>query len=336
MVSNSCKERSRLHGRIFSSFDAGSAKPDLPGLCHSLFFQQKNQWPALSQGIDALNHVRVRDLPCNGFSVKLQFNPARIISSAAPVDPQAISKRPCFLCAENLPDPQKGVLYRQEFLILCNPFPIFNQHYTVSHITHIPQSFAGSVTLLLDLAKDLSPDFNVFYNGPRAGASAPDHLHFQAAPAGVLPIEKELREAHNHRPLTFMDGISFFTIGNLGREILVIEGKAIDVVSAALLTIMDRLKAAIPTSDEPMMNLFCSYRENIWRIVIFLRRKHRPDAYYLTCKKRILISPGLVDMAGLIITPVEKDFTTLDAATLENIYLEISLDTKIIQRVMDF
>jgi hypothetical protein len=107
-------------------------------------------------------------------------------------------------------------------------------------------------------------------------------------------------------------------------------------VSAALLTIMDRLKAAIPTSDEPMMNLFCSYRENIWRIVIFLRRKHRPDAYYLMCKKRILISPGLADMAGLIITPVEKDFDTLDAATLENIYLEVSLDTNTIQSVIDF
>jgi hypothetical protein len=336
MVKNSCKEGSLLHDRIFASFDVGSSKPDLPGLCQNLFFQQKSRWPALSDGIDALNRVLVREIPCNGFSVKLQFNPARITSSAAPVDPQSISRRPCFLCPENLPDPQKGVLYRQEFLILCNPFPIFNKHYTVSHITHIPQSFAGSVTLFLELAKDLSPDFNVFYNGPRAGASAPDHLHFQAAPAGVLPIEKELREAHNHSPATLMDGISFFTVENLGRKIIVIEGNAIDAVSAALLTIMDRLKAAIPTSDEPMMNLFCSYRENIWRIVIFLRRKHRPDAYYLTCKKRILISPGLADMAGLIITPVEKDFDTLDAATLENIYLEVSLDTNTIQSVIDF
>ncbi len=324
-----------MQGRIFASFNGKKSEPALSGLCLDLLAQQKSVWPALSEGVAALDHVRVRELHCNGFSVKLQFNPARIVSSAAPVDPQSIRERPCFLCTENLPEAQKGILYRQRFLVLCNPFPIVKQHYTVSHIHHIPQLLSEAIPFLLDLAKDLSPDFGVFYNGPRAGASAPDHLHFQAAPAGVLPIEKDLRENHNRRPARFMDGISLSRAGNLGREVLVVEGKTIDSIESALLTIMGRLKTAIPTSDEPMMNLLCSYRGNTWRLVIFLRKKHRPDAYYLTCRKRILISPGLVDMAGLVITPVEKDFTVLSAATMENIYREVSLDPETVRQMMD-
>ena len=320
-----------MRGKIFASFNGGKSEPALSGLCLNLLTQQKSLWPELSKGIAALDHVSVRDLQCNGFSVKLQFNPARIISSAAPVDPQSIKQRPCFLCTENLPEAQKGILYRQNFLILCNPFPIVKRHYTVSHINHIPQSLSGAIPFLLDLAKDLSPDFDVFYNGPRAGASAPDHLHFQAAPAGVLPVEKELRENHNRRPVKLIDGISLFRAGNLGREVLVIEGKTIDSIETALLTIIDRLKTAIPTSDEPMMNLFCSCRGNTWRLVIFPRRKHRPDAFFREGDARVVVSPGVIDMGGLLITPIEKDFDRLDAAAVEGIYGEVSLDGETVE-----
>jgi hypothetical protein len=121
-----------MRGRIFAPYNGEKSEPALSGLCLDLLAQQKNLWPALSEGIAALDHVRVRELHCNGFSVNLQFNPARIVSSAAPVDPQSIKERPCFLCAENLPEAQQGILYRQNFLILCNPFPIIRRHYTVA------------------------------------------------------------------------------------------------------------------------------------------------------------------------------------------------------------
>lgn len=324
-----------MRGKIFVSYSGGNSEPALSGLCHDLLTQQKSLWPALSEGIAALDHVCVRELHCNGFSVKLQFNPARIVSGAAPVDPQSIRERPCFLCMENLPKAQQGILYRQNFLILCNPFPILRRHYTVSHIKHIPQSLSRAIPLLLYLAKDFSPDFDVFYNGPRAGASAPDHLHLQAAPAGVLPVEKELRKNRSRQLITLTNGTSLFVAGVPGREVIVIEGRTINGVEDALLTIMDRLKVAVPTTDEPMLNLLCSYRGNAWRLVLFLRRKHRPDVYYLTGRNRILISPGLVDMGGLVIMPVEKDFTMLDAETMENIYREVSLDPETVQKVMD-
>jgi hypothetical protein len=323
-----------MQGRIFASYNGKKSEPALPILCLNLLTEQEYLWPALSEGIAALDEIRIRDLHCSGFSVKLQFNPARIISSAAPLDPQSIKERPCFLCTKNLPAAQKGILYRQKFLILCNPFPIVRRHYTVSHINHMPQSLSEAIHFLLNLSKDLSPDFNVFYNGPCAGASAPDHLHFQAAPSGTLPVEKEIRDNRTRWTKTSMDGIFLSNAGLSGREALVMEGKTATGVETALLKVMDRLKHAIPTAEEPLMNLLCSYQENTWQLIIFLRRKHRPHVYYLTGKKRILISPGLMDMGGLVITPIEKDFILLDAETMENIYREVSLDSETVQKVV--
>jgi hypothetical protein len=324
-----------MQEKTFASYSSEKSEPPLSGLCFDLLEQQKKIWPALADGIAALESIRVRELHCNGFSVKLQFNPARIVSSTAPVDPQSIRKRPCFLCTENLPEAQKGILYSRNFLILCNPFPILKRHYTVSHTRHIPQSLSGAVPFMLELAKDLSPDFDVFYNGPRAGASAPDHLHFQAAPAGVLPVEKELSACRNPKPLESTDGVSIYQAEIPQRTVIIIEGKKMERVEAALLTIMEKLKTGFQPPDEPMLNLLCSHRGGSWRLVLFLRKKHRPDAYYLTCRKRILISPGLVDMAGLVITTVEKDFSTLDAPTMENIYREVSLDPATVLRIVD-
>jgi hypothetical protein len=331
---NMQRQEDSLNMKILSSFDGGTSGPSLSTRCFDLLTKQKSSWPELSAGIAALENVNIRELPCNGYSVKLQFNPARMKSSVAAVDPQSISKRPCFLCLNNLPEAQKGVLYRQTFLILCNPFPILTKHYTVSHIDHIPQSFAGTVSPFLKLAKDLSPDFSILYNGPQSGASAPDHLHFQAAPVCVLPIEKEIRTSGKLTLLKSIDGISLSKAKNMGREAIMIEGKNPDVLEAALLKIIDGLKTLIPTPDEPMMNIHCSYRENLWYMLIFLRRKHRPDVYFLEGDKQILISPGVVDMGGLVITPVEKDFNAIDSAMMEGIYREISLDTELIERVI--
>jgi hypothetical protein len=337
-----------MEDKIFVQYEGDRKKSTLPGLCANLLEQQKSRWTALADGVAALDHVRVRELRGRDFTatqndtgaqnlVSLQFNPARIISSAAAVDPQSIKERPCFLCLGNLPVAQKGILYRQAFMILCNPFPIMKRHYTISKVDHAPQALAENVAFLLELAKDLSPDFNVFYNGPRCGASAPDHMHFQAAPAGLLPFEKELQKEDNGQRSTNIFGVSICRAGTFGREVLVMEGsKPANAVETALLAVMDRLKRAIPTSDEPMMNLLCSYREKTWRIVMFLRRKHRPDVYFRDGEERILISPGLIDMAGLVITPVEKDFAKVDAETMEGIYREISLERETVLKVMDY
>ena len=121
--------------------------------------------------------------------MKVQFNPGRYISTSAKVDEKSINDRKCFLCPANLPEEQKGILYEEEYLILGNPFPIFPEHFTIPNINHVPQQIKNNFPLMLKLTKDLSKHYVVLYNGPKCGASAPDHFHFQAGTKNFMPIE---------------------------------------------------------------------------------------------------------------------------------------------------
>jgi diadenosine tetraphosphate (Ap4A) HIT family hydrolase len=320
--------------RIFASFDGSPDDPALSGLCLDLLAQQKISWPLLRDAYAAQDSAQIREISANGFSVKLQFNPRRIISSAAAVDPASISRRPCFLCVENLPEAQKGILYRQTYLILCNPAPIFSQHYVVSNRRHIPQSIEKNMDAFLLLAKDFGPGFTVFYNGPRCGASAPDHLHFHAVPSDMMPIEKEIREDRNKILIRKVEGVSILTSMSLSRPIIIVEGKELKSVETALRMAVTAMQEALPAPDEPMMNLLCAYDGTQWRVLIIPRRKHRPEAYYREGDEQILISPGMVDMGGLIITPVEKDFNAIDAEQIGNIFKEVSMDDDTFAKIM--
>ena len=320
--------------RIFASFDGSRDDPALSGLCLDLLAQQKISWPLLRDAYAAQDSAQIREISANGFSVKLQFNPRRIISSAAAVDPASISRRPCFLCVENLPEAQKGILYRQTYLILCNPAPIFSQHYVVSNRRHIPQSIEKNMDAFLLLAKDFGSGLSVFYNGPRCGASAPDHLHFHAVPSDMMPIEKEIREDRNKILIRKVEGVSILTSMSLSRPIIIVEGKELRSVETALLKAVEAMKETLPASDEPMMNLLCAYDGTQWQVLIIPRRKHRPEAYYREGDERILISPGMVDMGGLIITPVEKDFNAIDAEQIGNIFKEVSMDDDTFAKIM--
>jgi diadenosine tetraphosphate (Ap4A) HIT family hydrolase len=320
--------------RIFASFDGSRDDPALSGLCLDLLAQQKISWPLLRDAYAAQDSAQIREISANGFSVKLQFNPRRIISSAAAVDPASISGRPCFLCVENLPEAQKGILYRQTYLILCNPAPIFPQHYVVSNRLHIPQAIEKNMTSFLLLAKDFGPGLTVFYNGPRCGASAPDHLHFHVVPSDMMPIEKEIREDRNKNLIRQVEGVSILTSMSLSRPIIIVEGKELRSVETALRMAVTAMQEALPAPDEPMMNLLCAYDGTQWRVLIIPRRKHRPEAYYREGDERILISPGMVDMGGLIITPVEKDFNAIDAEQIGNIFKEVSMDDDTFAKIM--
>jgi hypothetical protein len=320
--------------RIFASFDGSRDDPALSGLCLDLLAQQKISWPLLRDAYAAQDSAQIREISANGFSVKLQFNPRRIISSAAAVDPASISRRPCFLCVENLPEAQKGILYRQTYLILCNPAPIFSQHYVVSNRRHIPQSIEKNMDAFLLLAKDFGSGLSVFYNGPRCGASAPDHLHFHAVPSDMMPIEKEIREDRNRILIRRLEGASILTLMSLSRPIIIVEGKELKSVETALRMAVTAMQEALPAPDEPMMNLLCAYDGTQWRVLIIPRRKHRPEAYYREGDEQILISPGMVDMGGLIITPVEKDFNAIDAEQIGNIFKEVSMDDDTFAKIM--
>jgi ribosomal protein S18 acetylase RimI-like enzyme len=328
-------EDTYLGQKTFTRFDEGKNSKPLSEFCLDLLSEQKKGWPDLREGLESLDHNGERNLLCSGFSVRLQHNPGRIRNSLADVSGTNGNERQCFLCPDHLPESQKGVLYRNEYLILCNPRPIFSSHFTVSHLDHRLQAIAEHTDIFLRLMADFGPGWMALYNGPKCGASAPDHLHFQIVPSGQMPIEKEIWERKRLNLSKKVDGVLLYRARDLGREVIVLEGDASMAVGGAFKGFLNALKKVLLIDGEPMINIAGFYKERRWRLVIFPRRKHRPDAFFRTGDARVVVSPGVIDMGGVLITPVEKDFERLDGAAVGAIYREVSLERKIVERAID-
>jgi ribosomal protein S18 acetylase RimI-like enzyme len=243
--------------------------------------------------------------------------------------------KPCFLCLDHLPQGQKGILYRDAYLILCNPMPVFPSHFTISHLDHRAQAIAEHIRTFLDCLVDFGPGWTLLYNGPKCGASAPDHLHFQVAPSGQMPIENKTREGKGLFLVRQVDGVLLHRARDLGREVVILEGDDPIAVEGVFKGFLKGLREVLLIGEEPMMNIAGLYEERKWRLLIFPRRKHRPKAFFKEGDARIVVSPGVIDMGGILITPVEKDFIRLDAAGVERIYREVSLEGKIVEAAID-
>jgi hypothetical protein len=324
-----------LERECFAVFDGGEGTAPLADLAAALLAQQKGNWPGLVGGYEALEKAGLREIRGDGWGVEIQFNPRRIISSGAALDPESLRRRPCFLCCGHLPPEQQAILYRKDYLILCNPMPVFPGHLTIAHRRHLPQALRENMITFLRLAADFGPRTTLFYNGPRAGASAPDHLHFQAAPAGLLPVEQEIPDFRERTGARQRKGVEIFRTAGLVRGILVIEGKEEGAVAAAAGEAIAALGRLTPSDGEPLLNLLCTHTGEGWRLILFPRRKHRPDAYFREGKERLLISPGAVDMGGLIITPREEDFHALTTDLVAGIFREVALDDAALEGLLN-
>jgi Domain of unknown function (DUF4922) len=320
-----------LENIIFERYDAATS---LTEQSLRLLHQQQQTWPQLIDGYAAFADVRQRNIACDGFSIILQFNPKRIVSSGAKIDAATIKERKCFLSIENLPPEQRGILYRNHFLVLCNPAPIVNQHFTLSHIEHVPQAIEAYIGTMLLLAQDFSPSFTVFYNGPRCGASAPDHMHFQAAPARVIPVEVDAVSAERRVPERTVEGVAILTLKNYGRQAILLECDDAARLESVFHRLMSSMKAEERTTEEPKVNVLCTYTDGLWRIILFPRAKHRPDAYFKEGDEQILLSPASIDIGGLAVTPLERDFIRVDAPTIEQIFTEVSLTRAEVERII--
>jgi hypothetical protein len=202
-------------------------------------------------------------------------------------------------------------------------------------LEHRPQSIAEEATTFLRLLAEFGPEWTVFYNGPKCGASAPDHLHFQAAPAGQMPMEKEIREESRFLQQRGIDGVAVCRLRDMGRETVVLEGDDPIAIEGVFRSLLNSLKRTLRLSEEPMMNVAGFLRGDKWRLIVFPRRKHRPDAFFKSGEGRVVVSPGLIDMGGVLIAPVEKDFERLGGDEVEGIYREVSLEAEAVSEAMD-
>lgn len=278
---------------------------------------------------EALNGVKVKSLDVDGMPFKVQFNPARIASSGAKVDKASLAARPCFLCAKNRPEVQEGIDWKDRYTVLINPFPIFRRHLTIPDTTHTDQLISGRIADMMDLAAALE-DYTVFYNGPRCGASAPDHMHFQAGNSDFLTIGEALEDVELKTVAT--DGEATLSlVDSLPVKVFVIDSRD----HAAAERLFDRLLAAMPVPEgekEPMLNLLCYPTPAGERLVVVPRKKHRPSCYG-TEPGCMLISPASVDVGGVFITPRPEDFEAFDSNAIRDILLEVCLTTEEINNI---
>lgn len=295
-----------------------------------LLNDQKNSWETLRNNYENLSLVKNRSFDFNGVEIVVQYNPARKRSSCADVSKQAIENRECFLCIDKLPKEQNGLLYGKNFVILCNPYPIFPEHFTISKKKHIPQAIIGNFEELLEVSRDLGKYYSVFYNGPKCGASAPDHMHFQAGTENLIPVEYQYEILKNgFTKNLYVDGkdkieIRFFE--NLNRNFICFEsGSKGELLYAFKIFIKAYKNISVP-KEEPMMNIISTYKNNKWKIFIFPRTAHRPKEFFYNNKGKIIISPAAIDMGGLIITPREKDLENLTIENITSIYRQVSIN----------
>lgn len=290
------------------------------------------EWPQAAGNFEALKTVKVKEINLPGWTVKVQFNPARIVSSAAKVDAKSLKERKCFLCGENRPAVQRGIEWGGRYTILINPFPIFPRHLTIPDNSHTDQLISGRIADMMSLAAELE-DYTVFYNGPRCGASAPDHMHFQAGNSDFLTLAPALEDAE-HKVIATDGDATLALVDSLPLKVFVID--ADDPEAGQRL--FDRLYAAIPVPEgekEPMMNILCYPTPAGVRLVVIPRKRHRPSFYGTEGEGTMLLSPASVDMGGVFITPLEKDFKALDAETIVRILDELCLDTDEINRIAE-
>ena len=272
------------------------------------FNRQLEVWTDARHRFRDLKHVETRQF---SDQLKLQWNPARIVSTGAKIDKKTLGERPCFLCDKNRPKEQMSKQIDEKFHLLVNPFPILPVHFTIPARKHQPQLIYknyGEMHRFISLHSDLM----VFYNGPKCGASAPDHLHFQAGTNGILPLQTNWQRLS--RNLTDIISLNDEEKISVVRDFIVPAFVIISKSAESDEVLFRRLYKAMPQrgdETEPMMNIISWRKGEEFISVVIPREKHRPEAYFAEGDAQFVVSPGALDMSGLIITPREEDFRKL-------------------------
>jgi hypothetical protein len=316
----------------------GHQSQDLGATLAAFHAFQVVSWPLLDEAVRALDVVRHRRVDVCGQEVIVQWNPGRRASTTAHVDPASLRQRRCFLCEANLPPEERALFFGKQLVVLCNPAPLARRHLVIAHRDHEPQALSTCLSDLVAFAAAAGPDWLVLYNGPRAGASAPHHLHLQALLAGQLPVERLLRDGLDRGAIPgaepLVDGHELcawsLPLGRPGagasppRATWAFAGEAA-AVATGLAAALQTLQEGRSNAEEPPLNVIVFAHRDACAAVLFPRAAHRPACFFAEDPERLLVSPGAVDVAGLVITVREEDFDRLDERLLAGIFGETCL-----------
>ena len=272
----------------------------------------------------ALSGVEVKDMTIDGFPAKLFFNPARVRSVMADVSPEALQKRACFLCPDGVEEHQLTHNWDSPtghtYYIRVNPFPIFSPHFTVSSSVHERQELLPHLESMLHLSQQL-PEMTIFYNGPMCGASAPDHMHFQAVPRHSLPIEDHF--STNYANAILVQETDLQTHLAAVKKVLAMGTIPEEASQTGSLT----ADASHAEEYEPRWNIISWYEPASspkFNTIVFFRKESRPMCFFAPEEERILFSPATVEMAGIGIVANRESFDRLTPSKLRDIIREVA------------
>ena len=301
---------------------------------HSLvrfFNRQLEKWDDARKRYKDLQNIETKALG----EYVVQWNPERMTSTSASIDKKAIDQRPCFLCEKNRPEIQITKAVDKQFELLVNPFPILPAHFTIPLKSHLPQAireYEGKIYQLLTQYSDLT----ILYNGPQSGASAPDHMHFQAIMGDSLPIQSQWqrlgRSLEGIHLVNEEEGI--YLVKDFPHAAICIKSKSAEESKKLFKTVYQSLPHQ-ENGGEPMLNIVAWKSEDKFVTIVFPRRKHRPDCYFATGEEQFLVSPGAIDMGGLVIMPRKEDFERITQQKLEHIIKEVTPTEKELDEITE-
>lgn len=297
--------------------------------------RQLEAWPAAAEGFSRLCQAERKPMEWGALQGCVQLNPARIKSTGAAVDKKSIAARPCFLCAGNRPKEQASLPWLEGWEMLLNPYPILPVHFTIASKAHTPQS---RIPLEMASMAERAPFLTFFFNGARAGASAPDHLHVQAVLTSELPLMRMAEKFHPASEPGLKDSTTFGTPHPFKFVSAVIPADRSGMAMLAALPLLYGCDAETGEPDSGLVNAFFwmggEGNEGMLRAVIVPRQRHRPSCYGIPEEEGgLLISPGALDMAGLVITPRPADFARVTPPDIERIYAETAYADSLPKRI---
>jgi hypothetical protein len=303
------------------------------------FDWQIAKWEFAKKNYGTLQSLKVKHFYFPRTSVSVQYNPHRVGSTLALVDEASIAKRKCFLCDENLHNEQDGIKLTENYTLLVNPFPIIPVHFTAKFNQHLPQKISDNFIEILEGAKTLGENYFLLYNGPEAGASVPEHRHFQGGTKKHFPILKEIAAALSgikptnnlllpdvrllKEDISGDNSASLFAIMDGLRNYFVIKGNDISLIEKLFFSLFDKMTLLFPSAKETKLNLISTIENGEHVLVIFPRAKHRPHYFYAEGEDKLLVSPATLDFGGIMVLPREEDYRKINTEIIKQIYSEV-------------